>query len=116
MKKVIYTIIIGVLLATGVQANQESEVNVERLTIKPDISIPIKPNTKNIMIYTIELYESSEGHGKVVILFDAISTDGEHHIERYAKILEGGHGYYYEFMSGPLKQLEVTGKIKRKSY
>ena len=98
MKKLALIILLNILLV-ATASGQEGDVNVERLTIKPDLEI-----SSGIVIKRIELIDDNYGHGTVII----ITNDDK----QYKKKVEAGHGYYYEMLSGPLKRLEKKNRRK----
>lgn len=90
------------LLATGVQAIQESNVNVERLTVKSNMQLHLVPGTRDIIIKSIELTDDNYGHGVVTLNAIVIGADGRLITKQYKKNVDAGHDYYYEMLSGPL--------------
>lgn len=92
MKKLILIILLNLLLV-ATASGQESMVNVERLTIKPDLRI-----SSDIVIKRIELVDNNYGQGRLIIT----TSDGT----QFRKDVKAGHDYYYEMLSGPLKRLE----------
>lgn len=109
MKKIILSIILILLLTSGVQANQENGINtnVERLTIRPDLQLD-NLKLENLKIIRVDFYDDSNGNGQLVL-----TTETKVYV---SKILKGGNGYYYEVVSGPLKKLQDEGKLTDKKY
>lgn len=104
MKKILLSLILTLLLATGAQANQESGLNVERLTVKSELQLHLNPGTKDIVIKSIELTDDNYGRGRLTIKTEVIMSNGQQIEKQYQKYIEAGHDYYYEMLSGPMKK------------
>jgi len=122
MKKIIFSLILTLLLATSVHADQEpawkgkwdgkSSVVYDLITIKPEIkmNVSLDPATKvvYVIINRIRLFDASNGQGKVLIDLETVDSKGNNIVRTLEKKVEGGHGYYYEIVT---EEMEAQGKI-----
>ncbi len=117
MKKIMFSFIVTLFLATGVQANQENPDSVayEKLTIKPEMQFrpSIDPDVKVefIKIKSIEFYTDRYGHGRLVMDLEIIDYNGNHTFRTCEKKVEGGHDYYYEVIT---EEMKAKGEIKNR--
>lgn len=114
MKKLLTTIILTLLLATGAQANQEGSIDKEVLTIKSEIKCrpSIDPDVKVefVIIHKILLVDDRYGNGKVILDLEIVDYKGNHTFKTCEKNIKSGHDYFYEVVT---EETKVKGKIKQ---
>lgn len=113
MKKVLTTILLTLLLASGVQANQEESIDKEILTIKPEIKCrpSIDPDVKVefVILHKVLLIDDRYGNGKIVLDLEIIDYKGNHTLKTCEKNIKSGHDYFYEVIREDKK---VKGNIR----
>ena len=114
MNKLILSIILTLLLATGVQANQEESINKEILTVKSNIQFrpSIDPDVKVefVIIHKILLVDDRYGNGKIILDLEIVDYKGNHTFKTCEKSVKAGHDYFYEVIT---EETKVKGKIKQ---
>ena len=113
MKKLLTTILLTLLLATGAQANQEGSIDKEVLTIKSEIRCrpSIDPGVKVefVIIHKILLVDDRYGNGKVILDLEIVDYKGNHTFKTCEKNIKSGHDYFYEVIK---EETKVKGNIK----
>ena len=113
MKKLLTTIILTLLLATGAQANQEGSIDKEILTIKPEIKCrpSIDPDVKVefVIIHKVLLIDDRYGNGKLVLDLEIVDYKGNHTFKTCEKNIKSGHDYFYEVVR---EETKVKGKLR----
>ena len=124
MKKFLVIMVLNLLLPLCAKANQKadlqdawdgkSSIAYEVVTIKPDIKVrpSIDPDVKVefIIVRSIKLFDGRDGKGKAVIDLEIIDYNGNHTFKQCEKLVEGGHGYFYEVIT---EEMEAKGKIAK---
>lgn len=114
MKKLLISAILVLLLATGAQANQESESSIDKeiLTVKSNIKFrpSIDPDVKVefVIVHKILLIDDRYGNGKIILDLEIIDYKGNHTFKTCEKPVKAGHDYFYEVIREDKK---VKGKI-----
>lgn len=103
MKKIIFSLILMLFLINGVQANQESSIDHETLTIKSVMQLDTF-DAHSIVIRSIKLIDDRYGNGKVVLDVEVIPIKGKPFIKQYEKNIKAGRDYYYEVVHEEAKE------------